>query len=266
MWAEHPEVEAIAIVGIGSSRSAVPPTCESSRIRRPAADRPGRPDGSPRSGGQPHPPDRRGAQRAGSPVPVMNSIPELLAYIRNLTDVTPPDRVIFVPKVYSTRARGAAVSRIVTSSTRRAPRHAAMTDNGYASVLNSVALQRTEHRPRHTAAANGKIIKDEQGRADRTDPRCAPAPWRVAAREASPRMPTWLGAEGHAARLQRSRASPAPSIAVKGPEGFRVYQELRQQNELTVRSYRHVPDQRSGNAGPGAAGHRAHSVRDRLGR
>src|SRR5438876_1647176 len=69
------------------------------------------------------------------PIPVMNSIAEIQAYISKQAAALPADRVIFVPKIYSTRLQD---RRYPTREEidKAAPGRLAMTDNGYASVLN----------------------------------------------------------------------------------------------------------------------------------
>jgi predicted amidohydrolase YtcJ len=91
-------------------------------------------------------------------VPVMRSIPDILAYVRQRAGVTPPDRVIFVPKVYSTRL---VEHRYPTryELDEAAPTRPAMTDNGYASVLNSTALRALGVTRDTPEPANGKIIR-----------------------------------------------------------------------------------------------------------
>ena len=141
MWAEHPVVEAVAIAGdrfiaVGSTAD-IRKLANSTTRQIDLAGRtvlPGLEDSHTH-------PIGAALSEQDAPVPVMHSIPEILAYIRNLTDVTPPDRVIFVPKIYATRlAERRYPNRYELD--QAAPRHAAMTDNGYASVLNSVALRK----------------------------------------------------------------------------------------------------------------------------
>ena len=174
MWSDHPEVEAVAIrgdrfVAVGSNAD----------VRKLASllDAPDRPGGRnvlPGLQDSHTHPIAAALSEQDRPVPVMNSIPDILAHIRNLSDVTPPDRVIFVPKVYATRlAERRYPDRYELD--KAAPRHAAMTDNGYASVLNSAALETAGDRARHTAAAERQDHQGQQGRAHRTDSRRATA-------------------------------------------------------------------------------------------
>jgi predicted amidohydrolase YtcJ len=108
-----------------------------------------------------HPISSALSEQAG-PIPVMNSIADVLAYVRQLASSAPPDRVILVPKVYSTRM---AEHRYPTRAEldRAAPRHVAMTDNGYASSLNSLALKKVGIGRDTPQPPNGRILKDDQG-------------------------------------------------------------------------------------------------------
>ena len=97
-----------------------------------------------------------------NPIPVMNSIADVQAYIRRQAAQLPPDRLIIALKVYSTRMKE---RRYPTrwELDKAAPDRAAMTDNSYASVLNSVLLKQL-HITRDTPQpVNGKIIKDANG-------------------------------------------------------------------------------------------------------
>src|SRR5258706_13736346 len=70
------------------------------------------------------------------PVPVISSIASLQAYVREQAAKLPPGRLIFVPKVYSTRLTDRRYpTRYELDSA--APNREVMADNGYASVLNS---------------------------------------------------------------------------------------------------------------------------------
>src|SRR5262249_37530934 len=75
------------------------------------------------------------------PIPVMNSIAEIQAFIRKQAETTPADHLIFVPKIYSTRLTDRRYPTRYEID-KAAPGRLAMTDNGYASVLNSALLQK----------------------------------------------------------------------------------------------------------------------------
>lgn len=168
------------------------------------------------------------------PVPVMHTIDEVLAYIRAQAERLPADRLIFVPKVYSTRLKERRYPNRYELD-RAAPGRRAMTDNGYASVLNSALLAELGIRRETPEPADGKIIRDERGE------------------------PTGLilGAPGLLAPLRRSRAFThedrlwalrtmqrkyneagitSTVDRAEDAQGLRLYQELHRQNELTVRT------------------------------
>ena len=96
------------------------------------------------------------------PVPVMHSISDVQAYLKKLAAQTQRGSVLFVPKVYSTRLVDRRYPTRYELDEAVGDREA-MTDNGYASVLNSALLKRlniTRNTPQPT---NGKIIKDDKG-------------------------------------------------------------------------------------------------------
>jgi predicted amidohydrolase YtcJ len=235
MWDEHAEVEAVAIRGdrfVAAGSTADVRTLATSATRQ--IDLGGKTVLPGLQDSHTHPISAALSEQ-DAPVPVMHSIPEILAQIRKLAGVTPPDRVIFLPKVYSTRlAERRYPNRYELDEA--APRHAAMTDNGYASVLNSMALRRIGVGRETPQPGNGKIIKDDKG-----EPtglilgapqllgdlrRSKPATyddmiWALKA------MQTRYNEVGLTSTIDRG----------EGPEGFRVYQHLRERGELTVRSY-----------------------------
>ena len=234
MWGDHPEVEAVAIrgdrfVAVGSN-SDVRKLAASTTREVDLAGRtilPGLQDSHTH-------PISAALSEQDRPVPVMNSIPDILAQIRNLSDVTPPDGVIFLPKVYSTRL---AERRYPTryELDKAAPRQAAMTDNGYASVLNSVALERLGIGRDTPQPSNGKIIKDSKGEPTGL---ILGAPQLLGTlRRAKPVTQDDMIWALKAMQQKYSEVGLTSTIdRSQGPEGFRVYQSLRQQNQLTVRS------------------------------
>src|SRR5438552_5400274 len=96
------------------------------------------------------------------PVPVLHSISEIQKYLRVQDDTLPPGRMIFVPKVYSTRLND---HRYPTRQEldQAAPRREAMLDNGYASVLNSALLKKLNITRDTPQPVNGRIVKDQNG-------------------------------------------------------------------------------------------------------
>ncbi|MGH9719225.1 MAG: amidohydrolase [Bryobacteraceae bacterium] len=169
------------------------------------------------------------------PIPVMNSIPEIQAYIRKLAASMPPDRVIFVPKIYSTRLKERRYPTRYEID-QAAPGRLAMTDNGYASVLNSTALAKLGITRDTPPPANGKIIKDAKGEPTGL---ILGAPQLLGPLRRS--KPTTHEDRIWALKAMQKRYNEAGITSTidrgQGPEGFRVYQELRAKGELTVRSF-----------------------------
>src|SRR5438874_10860911 len=75
------------------------------------------------------------------PVPVLHSISDIQKYIRAQDDTLPAGRLVFVPKVYSTRLTERRYPNRYEID-QAAPKREAMIDNGYASVLNSALLKK----------------------------------------------------------------------------------------------------------------------------
>ena len=180
-----------------------------------------------------HPVSAALSERDG-PVPVMHSIPEVLDYIRAQAQRAPPDKLIFVPKVYSTRLKE---RRYPTRHEldKAAPGRRAMTDNGYASVLNSNLLAELGIARDTPEPANGKIIRDEKGEPngiilgapDLLGPLRRSRPWTHEDR-------LW------ALRTMQKKYNEAGITSTvdrgQGTEGVRLYQELHGKGELTVRT------------------------------
>ncbi len=234
MWTEHPVVEAVAIrgdrfVGVGSTadirRLAGASTTEFDLRGRTVL--PGLDDS------HTHPITAALSQQNGE-VPVMRSIPDILTYVRTLGATTPPDRVIFVPKVYSTRL---VEHRYPTryELDEAAPTRPAMTDNGYGSVLNSAALRKLGVTRDTPQPANGKIIKDEKGEPTGL---ILGAPQLLGDLRRS--KPVTHDDMVWALKTMQQKYSEVGLTSTidrsEGAEGLRVYQELRGRNELTVRT------------------------------
>lgn len=167
-------------------------------------------------------------------VPVMDSIADIQAYVKRIAASTPSSRLIFVPKVYSTRLRE-----------RRYPTrweldavsgdHEAMTDNSYASVLNSKLLRRLGIDRNTPQPPNGKIIKNEQGE---------PTGLILGAQQllGPLRASREYSHQERLAGLQRMHAAynkvgiTSTADRGQGPDGFRVYQDLKQRGGMTVRT------------------------------
>src|SRR5262249_26695951 len=103
MWADSPEAEAVAIRGdrfqaVGRSADIRKLAASTTRLVGLGGQTvlPGLEDS------HTHPIAAALSEQDG-PIPVMRSISEIQAFIRQLAAKTPPDRIVFVPKVYSTR-------------------------------------------------------------------------------------------------------------------------------------------------------------------
>ena len=169
------------------------------------------------------------------PVPVMRSIADVQAYIRNQVTSTPPGHTIYVPKIYSTRLKErryptryeldeAAGDRLV------------IVDNQYASVLDSGLLAKMRITRDTPQPADGKIIKGDRGE---------PTGLILGAPEildALRRPPPHTFADMlRALKSMQAHYNQAGLTSVidrlEDAEGFRAYQELERRGELTVRSY-----------------------------
>lgn len=101
------------------------------------------------------------AERDGE-IPIMKNFAEIRAYVERAVRSTPADKLIFVPKVYSTRL---AERRYPTrwELDRFSGGHRVMLDNNYASSLNSAALEAAGITSDTPDPANGKIIRNDDG-------------------------------------------------------------------------------------------------------
>lgn len=168
-------------------------------------------------------------------VPVFRTIPEIQSYIREQSAKLPASRVIFVPKIYSTRLQE---HRYPTRQEldAAAPGREAMVDNGYASVLNSALLQRLGITRDTPQPENGRIAKDEKGELTGL---IMGAPDLLgelrASRPVTAQERRWALEKMQAAYNRVGITSIIDRL--QGPEGFRTYQALHQEGKLTVRSY-----------------------------
>jgi len=167
-------------------------------------------------------------------VPVMKSIPDVQAYVKKLAQSQPQGRLIFVPKVYSTRMRERRYPDRYELDAVSGDREA-MADNGYASVLNSKLLIRLGITRKTPQPANGKIIKDEKGE---------PTGLILGAQQllGSLRADRAFSHEERVRALKTMQAAynkagiTSTSDRGQRADGFRVYQDLHRRGELTVRS------------------------------
>jgi predicted amidohydrolase YtcJ len=168
------------------------------------------------------------------PVPVMRTIPEIQEFIRQEVRRLPPDRMIFVPKVYPSRLKERRYPTRYELDAVSGDR-LAMTDNSYASVLNSAMLKKLGITRDTPQPDNGKIIKDERG--EPTGLVVGAAHILGPLRRSRPQtyedtlwairsMQKAYNAVGITSTLDRGQ----------GAEGVRAYQDLRRQDALTVRT------------------------------
>src|SRR5205814_5221749 len=75
------------------------------------------------------------------PLPAIHSIADLQAYIRKQAASLPPEQIIFIPKVYSTRLKERRYPTRYELDAAAGNRPA-VADNGYAAVLDSALLAR----------------------------------------------------------------------------------------------------------------------------
>jgi predicted amidohydrolase YtcJ len=168
------------------------------------------------------------------PVPTMNSITDIQAYIRSRAAVLPPDRLIFVPKVYPSRLKERRYPNRYEID-EAAPGRRAMCDNGYAGVINSVLLKEAGITRDTPQPPNGKIIKDDKGEPTGL---ILGAPQLLRGMRAS--RPTTNADRVWAIKAMQKAYNGAGITSTfdrsQGPEGFRAYQEVRRNGEMTVRT------------------------------
>jgi predicted amidohydrolase YtcJ len=169
------------------------------------------------------------------PIPVLHSLREIDDYIKTQAAKLPPGRLIFVPKVYSTRLEEHRYPDRYELD-RSAPNREAMLDNGYASVLNSALLKRLNITRDTPQPSNGRIVKDANG--EPTGLILGASQILGKLRGSRPYTPADR-ARGLKSMLQHYNAVGITSIIDRseGPDGFRAYQGLHDKGELTVRSY-----------------------------
>jgi predicted amidohydrolase YtcJ len=169
------------------------------------------------------------------PVPVIHSIAELKDYIQTQDKKLPAGRLIFIPKVYSTRLTDRRYPNRYELD-QAAPNREVVADNGYAAVVNSAILKRLGITRDTPQPENGRIEKDDKG-----EPTGlilgAPQLLRTvrSSRPASDKDRLWA----LKSMLARYNSVGITSIIDRGegPEGFRAYQTLYRSGELTARSY-----------------------------
>src|SRR2546425_2958315 len=168
-------------------------------------------------------------------VPVIASIAALQTYIREQAAKLPRDRLIFVPKVYSTRLTDRRYpTRYELDSA--APNREVMADNGYASVLNSALLKRLNITRDTPQPENGRIVKDPKGEPTGLILGASQLLGKLrGSRPYTDKDRLWALEN----MLKRYNSVGITSIIDRGegPDGFRTYQTLRDKGLLTARAY-----------------------------
>ncbi|MDQ3009506.1 MAG: amidohydrolase [Acidobacteriota bacterium] len=175
------------------------------------------------------------------PLPVMNSIADIQAYIRRRAarnssgKVNQADKVIFVPKVFSPRLKEHRYPTRYELDAAASDRPV-IVDNGYAGVVNSFLLGKLNINRHTPQPANGKIIKDGKG-----EPTGlilgAPQLLREYRRDEAVSPEDLVRALKSMQRAYNRVGITSTIDRGQGPEGFRAYQELQRRGEMTVRSF-----------------------------
>jgi predicted amidohydrolase YtcJ len=169
-----------------------------------------------------------------SPVPTMHSIQDIQVYIRAQAGKLPADRIIFVPKVYASRLKERRYPTRYELDAA-APNRAAMCDNGYASVLNSVLLKQAGITKDTPQPSNGKIIKDERG--EPTGAILGAPDLLSHFRQSRPQThEDMLWAIKSMQKAYNGVGITSTCDRLQGPEGFRAYQEVHAAGGMTVRT------------------------------
>ena len=235
MWPAHPEAEAVAIradrfTTVGSDqdvlRVAGPSTVKVNLHGRCVL--PGLIDS------HCHPIMAALGER-DSQVPPLHSIADIQTYIRRRDATLPAGQVILVPHVFVTRLKE---RRYPTRSELDAAvaNRPVIVDNGYAAVLNSAALKKLGISTSTPQPADGKIVKDAQGKPTGLvlgAPELL-APLRVA-------LPVRLQDRLWALKTMLHHYNEVGITSIidraEGPPGFRAYQALHRQGKFSARCY-----------------------------
>jgi hypothetical protein len=169
-------------------------------------------------------------------IPVIRSIGDLQKHIARVARATAADQMIFVPKIYSTRMKEGRYPTRQELDEAGGRDRVVVSDNGYAAVLNSGALRKAGITRQTPEPANGKIIRDAGGEPTGL---ILGAP-QLVSRFRSERPVTHQD-RVWALRAMQKRYNEAGLTSTidrgQGPDGWRAYQQLWRNGELTVRTY-----------------------------
>jgi predicted amidohydrolase YtcJ len=168
------------------------------------------------------------------PLPPFDSIAAIQDYIRDRAADTPAGTPIVVPKVFATRL---AERRYPTRQELDAvaPDRPVVVDNGYASVLNSLLLEKHGITRDSPDPPGGKLGRNEEGEptglvlgaSDLLGPLRQPRSWTARDQvDALARVQARYNSVGITSTIDRA----------EDPAGFRAYQMLRRERGLTVRT------------------------------
>lgn len=235
MWSTHPVVEAVAIQGdrfgnVGTDKDVL-------RMAGPATVKvdlhgecvlPGLIDS------HCHPMEAALSERE-SQAPPLHSIADIQNYVRHRAAKLRAQHVILVPHVFVTRLRERRYPTRAELDAAAADRPV-IVDNGYASVLNSAALKEVGISSNTPQPADGKIIKDAQGRPTGL---VLGAPGLLAPLRATPPATPQDRLWALQTMLHHYNEVGITSIIdrAEGPPGFRAYQQLDREGKLTARCY-----------------------------
>jgi hypothetical protein len=169
-------------------------------------------------------------------IPVIRSIVDLQKHIATLARTTPAEKMIFVPKIYSTRLKEGRYPTRQELDEAGGRDRIIVSDNGYAAVLNTAALRKAGITRDTPEPANGKIIRDATGEPTGLILGAS----QLVSRFRSDRPSTHDDLLWALRSMQKRYNEVGLTSTIdrgQGPDGWRAYQELWRKGELSVRTY-----------------------------
>jgi hypothetical protein len=169
-------------------------------------------------------------------IPVIRSIVDLQKHIATLARTTPAEKMIFVPKIYSTRMKEGRYPTRQELDEAGGRDRIIVSDNGYAAVLNTGALRKAGITRETPEPANGKIIRDAAGEPTGLILGAS----QLVSRFRSDRPSTHDDLLWALRSMQKRYNEVGLTSTIdrgQGPDGWRAYQELWRKGELSVRTY-----------------------------